>query len=136
MTFIKKFTIQKRELEFLSALYLLGWGLWILNPWAESFVSSSIYRQMALLAPEWMWGIVVSAIGLFQMIAICTDNCRLRAAASVISMFTLVSMSLLVLYGNPASTAGVTYMVIAICSWFGFTEILSDWKEGKIHGKK
>jgi uncharacterized membrane protein HdeD (DUF308 family) len=138
MRFSKKlnFSIQKRELEFLPALYLLMWGMWVLNPWVNSFASSAAFTEMGQLAPEWLWGIVIMAIGLFQTIVVFTENCKLRADAALLSMFTLFSMSMLVFYSNFASTAGITYLVIAICAWLGFTEILADVKNGGNNGKK
>jgi len=138
MKLSKKFnlSIQKRELEFLPALYILVWGLWVSNPWLNTFQASPTFTEMGHLAPEWVWGLVISAVGLFQMIIIFTKKYGFRVFAALLSMFVLFAMSLLVFYSNPASTAWVTYLVIAICAWLGFTEILTDFKKGGEHGNK
>ena len=136
MNIFKNFSIRKRELEFLPALYCLMWGIWIANPWMNSFPSSPIFREMGHLAPETAWGLVVGAIGLFQMIVIFTEHCKLRVVASLLSMFTLFSMAMLVAYSNIQSTAAITYTVIALCAWLGYTEILADSKKGGKNGTK
>jgi hypothetical protein len=122
----KKLSIRGKGFEFLPALYTLTWGLWVVNPWANAFDSSGIFKLMDTLAPEWLWGALVGAVGLFQMITLFTPKCKLRAFAAILSMFTLFAMSMLVAFSNPLSTAMTSYLVIAICAWLGYTELLAD----------
>jgi hypothetical protein len=131
MCIVKKLSLRRRELEFLPALYMLAWGIWLLNPWINSFASSAIYRGMSHIAPEWAWGTFVGLVGLYQTLVLFTNRYKLRASAALLSMFTLFTMSLLVGFGNFSSTAMISYLVIAICSWLGFTELLADIKERK-----
>ena len=132
MKFLRKlhFSVRKRELEFLPALYLSLWGLWILNPWVNSFPSSPAFIEMGHLAPEWVWGAVIAVVGLFQMTILFTEKYKLRGVAALLSMFALFSMSMLVFFSNYASTGGITYLIIAVCAWLGYTEILADVKRG------
>ena len=125
------FILQRKYLEFFPALFEILWGLWILNPLESTFKISSAYTLMASIAPEWVWGLVLLAIGIFQMIVIFTPNLRLRLVSSVICLFIFVVMAFLILAGNVGSVTIPTYLVFALCEWFAYTELLADIKEAK-----
>lgn len=54
------------------------WGFWVGNPLWNTFNSSDIYRTMAIVAPEGVWGTVAILIGFGQLIGLYTDSLRLR----------------------------------------------------------
>jgi hypothetical protein len=128
--------IRKRVLEFIPALFLLLWGFWVWNPWWEAFPSSTIYDMMARLAPEWMWGFVYMLVGAVQLILLFTTNpkkMKFRQWTSFTSILIITSLTMFTMTGNWRSTAGITYIVIAVCEWFAYTEILAEIR-GKPHG--
>jgi len=129
MNIAKTFTLHRKYLEFIPALFNLLWGFWIGNTWWVSFASSSAFSMMNKLAPEWIWGTGVGIVGLFQLAALFIGKLKLRMWAALLSVFTLTSMSILFGAGNFKSTAVINYAVLALCSWLGYNEIVSDIKE-------
>ncbi len=129
MNIVKNFTLHRKYLEFIPALFNLLWGFWIGNTWWAAFASSSAFSMMNKLAPEWVWGWSVGLVGLFQSVALFTNRLKLRLVAAFFSVFTLVSMSVLFGFGNYRSTAVINYAMFAFCAWLGYTEILSNIKE-------
>jgi len=127
----KNFILQKKYLEFLPALFQVLWGLWILNPFENTFKITSAYNLMGTLAPEWVWGLILFVIGLFQLVVIFKGNLHLRAVSSILCLFIFITMSILIIFGNPASVTIPTYFMFALCEWFAYTEILADIKEKK-----
>lgn len=128
---MKKLTIQKKQLEFIPALFNLLWGFWLISPWWNAFSSSTAFTLMSNIADRYVWGAFVGIVGLFQMVSLFTDKLKVRAWASLLSVFILILLSVIFAFGNFRSTATINYAVIAICAWLGFTEILSDIKDEK-----
>jgi len=127
-----KFTLQEKYLEFFPALFQVLWGLWILNPWVNTFAITNAYRLMADIAPEWVWGLAIFLIGIFQIIVIFTPNLRLRVLSSITCLFIFVVLAFLILAGNAGSVTIPTYLVFALCEWFAYTELLAGIKEEKL----
>jgi hypothetical protein len=125
------FALQRKYLEFFPALFEVLWGLWILNPFENTFKITTAYRVMASIAPEWVWGTVILLIGIFQLVVIFTPNLRLRLASSVACLFVFIVLALLILAGNVGSVTIPSYLVFALCEWFAYTELLADIKEAK-----
>ena len=126
---LQKLSIRGKQLEFIAALYAIVWGVWLLIPGWDSFSSSRVYLQMEKFAPEWIWGFTVGLIGLFQFIFLYTTKMHFRLVACALSMFAFASLGTLALFGNHESTAGPTYLIVVLCSWLGYTEILACIKE-------
>jgi hypothetical protein len=121
-------TLQKRQLEFIPALFLLLWGIWVFLPW-NTFSVSGAYAIMLSLAPEWTWGLAVASIGAFQLVALFTSKLRLRLFATLLNLFACISLLLLYGFGDYRSTGIINMFVFAVASWVSYLEILSDIKE-------
>jgi hypothetical protein len=124
-------SIRGKQLEFIPAIFCVLWGFWIGNPWWVAFNSSSAFRLMNKIAPEWLWGLSIFLVGLFQLIFLFTKNLKFRLFSSLLSCFSLISLSVIFAFGNYESTATINYIVLALCAWLGYTELLSDIKEKK-----
>jgi hypothetical protein len=120
--------LDKKHLEFLPAVFELLWGLWIINPWENTFAITSAYRIMAGVMPEWAWGALLLVLGIIQLIVIFRGTLHMRAISSVTCLFIFLSLALLIFFGNPASVTIPTYLIFAICEWFAYTEVLADIK--------
>ena len=45
-----------------SAIMKMGWGLWLLIPFFDTFESGKVFMIMQKIAPESVWGIVIVSI--------------------------------------------------------------------------
>jgi hypothetical protein len=122
------FTIQKKQLEFIPGLFLSLWGLWVLSPWWETFHASSAYVFMNSLAPEWVWGLTVMLIGLFQLFFVFKGSLTPRMVMAGLSMFACFTMMVLYAFGDFRSTGVINMFVFGICAWLGYMEILADMR--------
>ena len=120
------FDIKGKRLEFIPALYLVWWGVWVANPFWNTFTTSSVYSTLAELAPEWMWGTTVLVIGILFIIFLFGDNLQIRLVLTLLSCFTFMVLCITYALGNIASTGLIAYGVMALCSWLGYTELLSS----------
>jgi hypothetical protein len=128
VNFLKKLTLKKKKLEFITSLYALLWGIWLLLPW-DTFGSSSIFHMMGRIMPELAWGLLFTVFGLSALIFSFTDKSRIRAMFSGILMFIFISISILAAVSNLFSTAIPSFLVMAIAEWITYGEILADIKE-------
>lgn len=85
--------------ETVSALGVLLWGVWLLNPFVDSFVRfTNSYAEMAKHASENAWGAGAFLIGLTGIIGILKDNKHMRRAgmlgALTFRTFTLIFIGL------------------------------------------
>jgi hypothetical protein len=124
-----KLALNKRQLEFVTALFLVGWGLWVFFPWWNTFQVSGAYKLMLSLTSEWVWGLSVLLIGAFQMVVLFTNKLKTRLFATLLSLFTTVSLMMLYAFGDFRSTGVINMLVFSICSWMAYIEILADIKE-------
>jgi hypothetical protein len=124
-----------RQLEFVPAVFLILWGVWVMNPFWDTFVVSGSYALMAKLAPEWLWGAVFLFIGIVQMFALFTPRLKLRLYTSFSSILILSTLAIFSGVGNYRSTGMIGAISIAVCEWFAYTELLAEIK-GKVFGIK
>ena len=51
------------RLELVSALALVLFGLWMFNPWVDTFERYTNYAYLEAAAPEWAWGLGFTLFG-------------------------------------------------------------------------
>ena len=66
--------IHKRDVLLLST-YTSLWGIWVFNPYWDTFGRSKIYNSLNYIFPEWVWGLTIALIGLSSM-AIVIHGCN------------------------------------------------------------
>lgn len=116
------------KLEALCALEAILWGLWTANPFWNIYNSSSVWKTMNAIAPEWLLGSVVLALGLFQILSIALNCNRWRQYLAVVAIFLWSLISLAFIVGNYQGTASVTYPIFVIMSMVVYTEVLFERK--------
>lgn len=123
MKSLKIYFLDKRKTEFVTSAYCILWGIWLLLPW-DSFSTSEVFRLMANLAPEWVWGIFVLSSGIFHLTAVISNNLKTSLIASLITLFTFTILFVLTAFSNYKATAVVTYFTLLVCSWHSYIELL------------
>jgi hypothetical protein len=112
-----------RTLEVLSGLALASWGLWLVLPF-RSFPTTASWMALLTLAPEGVWGALVAAVGIAQVIALVCGSVRwgrrLTLAVAGGWLFAWACYA----YGQPENTATVTY------AWFTAATVIAYWRLG------
>lgn len=65
-----------KALEFAAAAYMMGSGLWFLNPMVDTFgeSSSNVYEYVAAIMPEPVWGGILLALGILNLVMLSGDR--------------------------------------------------------------
>jgi hypothetical protein len=117
-----------RALEWLFTALMLGWGVWLLAPWWDTFRNPQ-YAVLALLAPEQVWGVWSVAIGAIRAAALYINGSHRRtplvrcicAALGVIWWLTLIWLFLLAPQRDPP--AGYAFYAIFVVG-----ELVACWR--------
>jgi hypothetical protein len=115
--------VKYRIFEIVVAMEAILWGLWIGNPHWDAFSTSSAYTWMEHLAPEWLWGYGIMALGVVQLIAVLwLRSIKLRTLMALLGIFTWMMVVVAFGLGNWQSTAVVVYSVFAIIQAIIYTD--------------
>lgn len=109
--------VRDSEIEFAevqSALALVLWGFWLWNPHWQTFASSKSFDAMAHIAPEWVWGSVMLAIGLLQIAAFVGEHIKIRVAACSGGAFIWTTITVMFAQANIASTGTPAYTLFTL----------------------
>lgn len=108
-----------RKLEWLLAFYTLWFGLWVSLP--PHSMSGPSFEEALAIAPEWIWGVVYSLVGVVHIISLhvngrgwWTPFARLFALFLNSQVFLALTIGLA--QQNPWGTGVGNYVFIA----FGF----------------
>lgn len=99
-------------------------GLWLLNPWIDTYAAAPSFRLLASVAPEWFWGLGFLALGLLRFRSIHDGSLAHRRRVSFVGALAWWSLWASFTLANPAATATVVYGVIgaaAIWVWVRLT---------------
>jgi len=85
-----------RLAEAQSGIALTVSGLVFVNPLTETFAAIPAYCSLARIAPEWEWGLVMLAVGIYQLTNLVKDVPVHRANASFLAacIFFTISVGL------------------------------------------
>lgn len=100
-------------LELLLGLLATLWGLGLLNPWSHTFVSAPGFSAMALLAPEWAWGVAVAVLGLLQLGGLRGRHPQARRVGALGGLFVWAFVGVMIFRGNWAGLGWIIWGVVA-----------------------
>jgi len=113
-----------KKIEFISAIQILTWGLWVLLPF-DSFSSAQVSHILTHIGSEWMWGIFATLVGVLWLLV---KKLKLRAILAVISMVFWTVISFTYILSNYNSTATGAYPVAVFIASMAFSEINKEAK--------
>lgn len=116
-------TYEIELVEIMSGIAAFSWGLWLINPAFNSFASTKTFDTMAMLAPEWMWGIAMMLIGFFQVESVLSHRLSRRKTTSIILSTMWIFITALFAYANVASTATVIYGTFAFFTIWSYLRL-------------
>ena len=110
--------------ELYSGVTVLLWGLWVANPYYNTYATSILFQDLANLpVPEDTQGIIVAIIGLLQLIGLFFGNIRIRKITSFSIVLVWLFLSIMFVRANPASTATVIYPMLTIAAIWAYWRI-------------
>lgn len=122
---------KRRTLELLTNLFSFVWGLWVINPYFNTFDSAPIFGIMRDVAPEPIWGFAFFITGLTGMIFFKTELLKIRLATNTMSMFLFITLSILMGVSDIRNTACPIYGIVALCSYFSASELFYELDKKK-----
>ena len=101
------------RLELVSALALVLFGLWMFNPWVDTFERYTNYAYLGAVAPEWAWGFGFMFFGLLDLFGLGRGSVRLRRWG----MLGVFTCRLFLLAAVAYQTGGVAQGVPEFAMW-------------------
>lgn len=82
-----------RIAEVQSGIALTVSGIIFLNPLTRSFEAIPAYAGLAHIAPEWEWGLIMLAVGIYQLTNLVKDKIVHRGRACFLSACIFFAVS-------------------------------------------
>ncbi len=101
------------------ALQLIADGLWLANPWYDTFESSRTYDAMQFIAPEPVWAAWFVLLGAALLFYTClSHHHRARMITTFLVALTWYFCTAMFFYSNPPVLGVVVFSTNAIAaSW-------------------
>jgi hypothetical protein len=98
--------------EMLAALYATVWGLFIANPYIDSFSRNpGLYKPMLQIIPyEFVWGLIAAGAGVVAVVFILQNKMQ---SAAVANLIVFSAFALLFLFSDLSSPAFILFGLIA-----------------------
>jgi hypothetical protein len=120
----------------LLGVYTVLWGFWVANPWWTVFTRAGLYSELSevtfsIIPPEVLWGGIAMLCGAVTIYgAIKRSYKSLILGASVIGWHWLM-IAIFYFLGDPASTGGITALLMAVYGAFLWLNVKINFKEHK-----
>lgn len=127
-TFTKRFkdaliTYEIELVEIMSGIAAIAWGVWLINPTLHTFQSSDTFATMRLIAPEWIWGVVMILVGFLQVESVLSHKISRRKHTSFMLAVMWIFITALFAHANIASTGIAIYGVFATATVWGYLRL-------------
>lgn len=110
-------------------VYTILWGLWVANPWIDTFTHTALYAQLLEVIPaEWVWGGIAIAFGVLTLTGLVKHRPKTLfygAGASGIHWFII---SIFYFMGDITNTGGITALFIGILSTYIYLNCKLNWE--------
>lgn len=113
-------------------VYTITWGLWVANPWIDTFTHTALYSQLLDVIPaEWVWGIFACVFGLLTLVGLLRHLPKTLfsgAGASGIHWFVI---TIFYFMGDISNTGGITALFICILSGYIYLNCKINWEANR-----
>jgi hypothetical protein len=104
--------------ELFLGLISLTWGLWVISPFWDAFKQTTAFCVMGQIAPEWVWGTIMTAAGILKVYAILSEQVRLKKIVFTLSIFLWSCISISFAASAPLAVGTAIYTLITIANGF------------------
>lgn len=110
-----------RPTALINALLCMGWGGWLLGPFDSFSASPVTFRAMRELAPEVIWGIGLTVLGLVRIWSLLGGAPRrVRIWSALTTTLAWLFIAVMVTYSNPTTLAAPVYSIIALAACWAY----------------
>lgn len=115
-------------MELFNGLAALGWGLWLLLPTHTFAADPFLYRELARVAPDVVWGAAATALGTLGLVTLLGPGSREgRARIAVAEFFGWLFLLLLLgLSTDWRTTAVPVYTLLALAAGWVYVRLERD----------
>ncbi len=100
------------------AIYTFLWGVWLASPFWNVFNHAALYRVLAGLAPEYVWGIAGAIVGFIMVWGVVKHSYSSLSSGAFIGFVHWFLISLLYFIADWHNTGGITaLMTSAYCAF-------------------
>lgn len=122
---IIQFSVQRQNVvaEFLMGTTAFLWGIWLINPFWDTFDLPS-FAGFASLGSELLWGTIYAVIGLIVVIASMTPYQKVRQFMAFVQMIIWVFAATGFALDVPQNTAVPVYIMLSIISFWLYIRLM------------
>lgn len=109
--------------EFILSLFMILWGLWLLNPAWDTFSLPS-FEAFLTVAPEMVWGLIAMSIGVLTLLSAGIKYYPARRVMIFLNMMWWAFVAVMFLMCVPENTAVPIYMMLSILSFWRYIKLV------------
>lgn len=109
--------------EFILSLFMMSWGLWLLNPMWDTFSLPS-FASFLLIANETTWGLTALTIGGLTFIFAGLRWYWARRTMIFLNIVWWTFVAMMFLIAVPENTAVPVYMMLAVLSFWRYIKLV------------
>lgn len=102
----------------IMGVYTILWGIWVANPWWNTFERAQAFEIMALVAPEYIWGLVAISVGIIIMRGTIKQSYNALTRGALFGFLQWITVSGFFFFGDWQNTGGITYLMLAVYCGF------------------
>jgi hypothetical protein len=95
-------------------VFTVLWGLWVGNPFWETFDEAKQYHWLQQVAPEWLWGSIALVAGTIMIYGVIRDSFKSLSIGSLVGTLFWGVIATGYYIGDWEDTAGLTKTMIAL----------------------
>ncbi len=115
----------------IMAFYTVIWGVFVTNPWVETFGTNPEYMTLLVIAPEWTWGLLAFVVGLIGLYGLIKPSYKTVTQGAFVACVFWLAVSFLCLVGGWTSVAWLNYLAPSAYSAFVYLNLRINRKSLK-----
>lgn len=101
----------------LLGIYTIVWGLWVANPFWDTFTHAELYSALLQFCPfEWVWGTFAIIAGVLTLFGLMRHLERTIFYGAGVAGFHWFIIAIFYFMGDVVNTGGITAMFLAVLS--------------------
>ena len=111
-------------IELLLGLLSVMFGIWILNPYTNTFNTVSSFRVISNIFNESVFGSIMFAVGLIQLYCIFRDHYKIEKNIAILSAVIWSFITVSFIYSNVAAVGIPIYLLFTISNLWVFYRLV------------
>lgn len=116
-------TKQAEVSEMLVSAVMFFWGVWLLNPYWDTF-SLAVFAGFPQFGSEELWGGLYAFVGLLGIICAATRKIRVRKAVILLQIAMWAFVATAFVTARPETTAVPVYVMMSVISFWLYIKLV------------